>query len=124
MSAGRKNRRAWSIARWAAILVAVTGLGADGKRSITETDLFAFQWIGSPQIAPDGSKVVYALVKVTSKHDDYETALWIVPANGGFPRGFAPRPHQSRRARAPRRQLAAFLPAPGKDGKADAPPTY
>src|SRR5260370_23321745 len=124
MSAGRTNRRAWSIARWAAILVAVTGVGADGKRSITETDLFAFQWIGSPQIAPDGSKVVYALVKVTSKHDDYETALWIVPANGGSPRQLTTGPHDSGARWSPDGKLLAFLRATEKDGKPEPPQIY
>jgi dipeptidyl aminopeptidase/acylaminoacyl peptidase len=124
MNAARTHRTPWSIARWASILVAIAGLGADGKRSITETDLYAFQWIGNPQIAPDGSKVVYALVKVTSKHDNYETALWIVPAGGGSPRQLTAGPHDSGACWSPDGKLLAFLRATEKDGKQEPPQIY
>ncbi len=72
--------------RWAVILItagvfAAPIFSADAKRPITETDLYAFQWAASPQISPDGSKIVYTLVKVTAKHDNYETALWMTPAS-------------------------------------------
>ncbi len=53
------------------------------KRNITETDLCNFQWIAGAQISPDGTQVVYTHVKVTPKHDNYETSLWIVPTAGG-----------------------------------------
>ena len=55
---------------------------AAAKRPIAETDLYAFRWIASPLISPDGAKVVYTLVTVNSKHDNYETALWIVGTSG------------------------------------------
>src|SRR3974377_697190 len=71
-------------------VVFVTGVsllsGASDRRFITQTHLFAFQWIANPQISPDGSKVIYTLVKTTAKHDDYETALWIIPSAGGTAR--------------------------------------
>ena len=124
MRDGRTHRTSWSIARWAAIAVAITGLGANGKRSITETDLYAFQWIGSPQIAPDGSKVVYALVKVSSKHDDYETALWMVPASGGAPRQLTAGPRDSGARWSPDGKMLAFLRATEKAGKPEPPQIY
>src|SRR5258708_21318206 len=64
-------------------LVLICSLAFSQKRNITETDIYAFQWIAGAQISPDGSQVVYTHVKVTSKHDGYETALWIIPATGG-----------------------------------------
>jgi dipeptidyl aminopeptidase/acylaminoacyl peptidase len=124
MNTGRKHRTSWSIARWAAILIAITGLAANGKRPITETDLYAFQWIGSPQIAPDGSKIVYALVKVTSKHDDYETALWMAPASGGSPRQLTAGPRDSSARWSPDGKLLAFLRATEKDGKPEPAQIY
>jgi hypothetical protein len=65
------------------------------KRPITETDLYAFRWIASPQISPDGAKIVYTLVTVNAKHDNYETSLWIVPASGGAARQLTSGPRDS-----------------------------
>src|SRR6266404_5606629 len=76
-------------------LLAVSLLGADSRRSITETDLYDFQWIANPQISPDGSRVIYTLVKSTPKHDNYETALWIIPSAGGAARQLTSGLHDS-----------------------------
>src|SRR5437763_842558 len=57
-----------------------------GTRNITDTDLYRFKWIADPQISPDGSQIAYVLVTVADKHDNYNTALWIVPSSGGSPR--------------------------------------
>ena len=110
--------------RWAVILIAVVMFAADAKRPITETDLYAFQWAGSPQISPDGSKVVYTLVKVTAKHDNYETALWMTPATGGPARQLTSGPHDSAARWSPDGKLLAFLRATEKDGKPEPPQIY
>jgi hypothetical protein len=34
------------------------------KRGITEADLFAFTWVGDPQISPDGSTIAFVKVIV------------------------------------------------------------
>src|ERR1700751_2121170 len=44
-------------------------LGAADRRPITETDIYAFQWVANPQISPDGSRVAYVHVNVNQKHD-------------------------------------------------------
>jgi hypothetical protein len=49
-------------------------LSAQTKRPIRETDLYDFRWIADARISPDGSKVVYTIVKVNAKHDGYDTA--------------------------------------------------
>ena len=51
-------------------------------RFITDQDLLKFVWVADPQVSPDGSQVVYVRVVVNEKTDDYDTNLWIVPADG------------------------------------------
>jgi dipeptidyl aminopeptidase/acylaminoacyl peptidase len=55
---------------------------AQTKRSITDKDLFRFQWIGDPQVSPDGAHVVFVRVTVSEKKDNYDTALWMVSTAG------------------------------------------
>lgn len=93
-------------------------LRAQARRPITETDLFKFTWIADPQVSPDGSQIVFVRVAANEKEDRYETALWVVPANGSEP---ARRLTSGIRDAAPRwspdgRSLA-FLRSPDKDGK-------
>src|SRR2546428_6320504 len=51
----------------------------DGKRFITETDLFKFTWIAGPQISPGGSTVGLVRVTVNEKENRYESSLFAVP---------------------------------------------
>src|ERR1700716_2419246 len=55
------------------------------QRAISDSDLFAFRWVASPQISPDGRLAAYVLVTVNTKHDGYETSLWGVGTGGGAP---------------------------------------
>src|SRR5450432_2247305 len=57
--------------------------GAQGKRFITEKDLFKFTWIADPQISPDGSTVAFVRVTVNEKDNRYETSIFAVPSAGG-----------------------------------------
>src|SRR5215472_9378330 len=52
------------------------------KRSITEKDIFQFNWIGDPQISPDGSRVAFVKVSVNDKKDGYDTSIWSVSLRG------------------------------------------
>jgi hypothetical protein len=47
----------------AAVLLAVAVPGAQGKRFITEHDLFKFTWIADPQISPDGKRLAFATLR-------------------------------------------------------------
>jgi dipeptidyl aminopeptidase/acylaminoacyl peptidase len=106
-----------------ALFVAVL-LAADAKRPITDADLYAFHWAASPQISPDGSKIVYTLVNVSGKHDNYETALWIAPASGGAARQLTSGPHDSAARWSPDGRTLAFLRATEKDGKTEPAQIY
>ncbi len=55
---------------------------AQTKRPITDKDIFRFQWIGDPQVSPDGAHVVFVRVTVNEKKDNYDTALWMVSTGG------------------------------------------
>src|SRR5579884_2851575 len=55
------------------------------KRSITEKDIFQFNWIGDPQISPDGSRVAFVKVTVDEKKTGYETSIWSVAITGDEP---------------------------------------
>jgi dipeptidyl aminopeptidase/acylaminoacyl peptidase len=90
---------------------------AAGRRPISETDIYSFQWLANPRISPDGSQIVYAHVAVNSKHDGYETALWIIPSSGGPARQLTSGPHDSSPQWSPDGKTLAFARAPEKDGK-------
>ena len=58
---------------------------AQGRRLITDTDLFKFVWAADPQISPNGSQVAFVRVNVNEDKDRYETQLFIVPTDGSAP---------------------------------------
>lgn len=96
-------------------LLATTSFAAEAKRPITQTDLYAFQWIADPRISPDGSRIVYTHVKVTPKHDGYESSLWMIPTAGGVPRQLTSGKHDSSARWSPDGSSLVFLRA-GADG--------
>jgi dipeptidyl aminopeptidase/acylaminoacyl peptidase len=98
---------------------------APSRRPITEKDLWAFTWIGDPQLSPDGSRVAYARVIVDAKHTGYETSLWSVSTRGGAaPQRLTSGTHDSQ----PRWSLdgnsIAFVRSVEKDGKPQPPQIY
>jgi dipeptidyl aminopeptidase/acylaminoacyl peptidase len=99
------------------VLSLFAALAADSKRPITEKDLYAFRWIANPQIAPDGSAIVYAQVAVTAKHDGYETALWIIPSSGGAARQLTAGPHDGDARWSPDGQWIAFVRSSESGGR-------
>jgi dipeptidyl aminopeptidase/acylaminoacyl peptidase len=113
--------------RLLASLILLPCFPAAAKRSIAETDLYAFRWIASPQISPDGARIVYTLVTVNAKHDNYETSLWIIPATGGPARPLTAGPHDSGARWSPDGRTLAFLRAPDQkdnEGKPQPPQIF
>jgi dipeptidyl aminopeptidase/acylaminoacyl peptidase len=103
----------------AASFLALAGLSAAAeKRKITEADLFRFAWVADPRISPDGKRVAFVRVTVNAKKEGYDTALWIVPADGSEPaRSFTAGPRDSGPRWSPDGKSLAFLRATLKDGK-------
>jgi dipeptidyl aminopeptidase/acylaminoacyl peptidase len=91
---------------------------APGKRNITEKDLFAFVWIGDPQISPDGSRVAFTRVTVNEKKDGYDTSIWVVGTSGNEPaRQLTSGPHDAAPRWSPDGQWVVFTRGLEKDGK-------
>src|SRR6266478_8979851 len=112
--------RWYAIALYLVFAVTVAGpSAAQGRRPITETDLFKFVWAADPQISPNGSQVAFVRVNVNEEKDRYETQIFLVPADGSAP----PRPLTSGRSdRAPRwspsgREIAFVRTPEPVDGK-------
>ncbi len=116
-----------------ALVFTVTSTHGQGKRFITEKDLFKFTWIADPQISPDGSTVAFVRVTVNEKENRYETSLFAAPATGAeAPRPSTssgrPEPVEGRRLTSGIRDMAprwapdgkrlAFVRSAEKDGKA------
>src|SRR5436189_5633878 len=80
------------------------------QRALSDSDLFAFRWVASPQISPDGRRAAYVLVTVNAKHDGYETSLWLVATDGlSPPRRITSGPHDGAPRWSPDGATLAFL---------------
>ena len=76
----------WAVV-WIAIAVGIlsAGSGTAERRGITEKDLFSFVWVADPQMAPDGSQVVFVRVTADEKKDTYLSSIWIARSDGSEP---------------------------------------
>ena len=101
----------------AVIAVSIFATQAAEKRLIKADDIYLFHWVADPQVSPDGSQVAYTYVGVNTKHDGYDTSLWLVPATGGAPRQITAGPRDSSPRWSPDGKRLAFVRASEKDGK-------
>src|SRR5438270_5348816 len=83
------------------------------KRSINEKDIFQFNWIGDPQISPDGARVAFVKVTVNEKEDGYDTSIWSVSMRGDEqPRRMTDGKHDSSPRWSPDGKWLVFVRAP------------
>jgi len=108
-----------------AVVLASAAPHGQGRRFITEKDLFKFTWIADPQISPDGSTVAFVRATVNEKENRYETSVFTVPAAGGdSPRRLTSGIHDTSPRWAPDGKRIAFARAIDKDGKGQPPQIY
>ena len=114
-------RRCWFIATL--VILSTLPVSSQAKRAITEKDLFRFQWIGDPQVSPNGSQVVFVMVNVNDKKDGYETSLWAVATDGSSaPRRLTNGKHDSDPRWSPDGKWIVFVRGSGEPPKEGKPP--
>ncbi|HEV7520186.1 MAG TPA: S9 family peptidase [Candidatus Angelobacter sp.] len=92
---------------------AITAIAQAQKRSITEKDIFQFNWIGDPQISPDDSRVAFVKVTVDEKKTGYDTSIWSVSTHGDEqPRRMTDGKHDSSPRWSPDGKWLVFVRAP------------
>ena len=106
-------------------VISVTASIGQDKRLITETDIMKFVWIAEGQISPDGKQVAFTRVVINESKDDYETSLWLVPADGSAaPRVLTSGTRDSSPRWSPDGKAIAFVRSPEKDGKPQSPQVF
>src|SRR5262249_48282639 len=98
------------------LAAAIAALAQTHKRSITEKDIFQFNWIGDPQISPDGQRVAFVRVTVDDKKTGYDTAIWSVSMKGDDLRRITDGKHDSSPRWSPDGRWLRFVRAPEPTG--------
>src|SRR4051812_480684 len=55
------------------------------QRPLEPDDILRLQAVGDPQIAPDGTQIVYTVSTMDVGEDKTYSALWLAPTEGGEP---------------------------------------
>jgi dipeptidyl aminopeptidase/acylaminoacyl peptidase len=108
-----------------AVMAVASNAALAEKRSIAETDLFNFVWLGDPQVSPDGSHVVFVRVTVNAKKEGYETGIWATDVAGTeTPHPLTSGSRDSSPRWSPDGKSIAFVRVAEKDGKPQPPQVW
>jgi dipeptidyl aminopeptidase/acylaminoacyl peptidase len=55
-------------------------------KPVSIDDLYRLRFLSDAQISPDGELVAYVERRMSRRHDEYVSHIWIVPVDGGKPR--------------------------------------
>ena len=55
------------------------------KRKVTAEDIWAFKFVGDPQLSPDAQTVAYTITATNVERNGYDSAIFLHNANGGAP---------------------------------------
>lgn len=66
---------------WLGLALSISG-GWCAARTLEPQDYFKLEAVASPQISPDGKKIVYVRSRVNVQDDRRDTELWVVNADG------------------------------------------
>jgi hypothetical protein len=104
------------VALFAILIAAVLPLPAASgiPRGMVEDDLYRVQWVGDPQISPDGTRVAFVRTIADTAENGYRSSIWIVPVEGGEARPLTSGDHDGSPRWSPDGQTLAFL-RPGRD---------
>jgi dipeptidyl aminopeptidase/acylaminoacyl peptidase len=93
--------------------VALRAQGETKRRGITPEDYFAFEFLGDPQLSPDGKRVAYVVTTVDQKQNRRVSQVWVVATDGSStPRQFTASLQSSNTPRwSPDGRTLAFLSA-------------
>ncbi len=59
---------------------------SQAKRPMTLVDLLNIPRVGDPQLSPDGRQIVFTRRWIDKLNDRWESALWIMDADGSYAR--------------------------------------
>ncbi len=63
-------------------LLPAAGLAQSGKSAFAPLDVFDLQWVGDPQVSPDGRSIAYVHMSYDIKADRPRGVVWLVGADG------------------------------------------
>lgn len=75
-------KSSFSLAAGLLALAGTTLLAQSARRPITLDDRFALRDVGSPELSPDGSWVVYTVSRADRKEDGFDTDIWMAAFDG------------------------------------------
>ena len=83
-------------------------------RPVAPEDLYKIAFVSDPQMAPDGSHVVFVVSRANGPKDRYDTNLYLVSTSGGSPRQLTNTGRDSNPVWSPDSRTIAFVRAPSK----------